>query len=239
MTTYPVPSGKTARRLEWPFLPPQPARLHRAQVRVARGGGRVAGRRLHAGLRVRADLRGRVAALREGRLGQGAAGLRRVLPRGGPQARGAAREHSRAPRLLWLLDDDWVVLGLEYVDGRNPERPWRTGGPRRLPRGAARRWRPTSRPRPTGWRWTSFADELGALAGYWDHVRGHASRDLPAPRRGGGAGGRVRRGHGRRHRRAHRPARRQLPDRRPTAGSGRATGTGRSSAPPGWTPCSC
>ncbi len=31
-----------------------------------------------------------------------------------------------APRLLWSHDDDdWVVLGFEYVDARLPERPWR------------------------------------------------------------------------------------------------------------------
>lgn len=36
----------------------------------------------------------------------------------------------RAPALLWSLDDDvererWVVLGLQYVEGRPPRRPWR------------------------------------------------------------------------------------------------------------------
>ncbi len=31
-----------------------------------------------------------------------------------------------APRLLWLEDGDWVVLGLEYVEARPPVRPWRT-----------------------------------------------------------------------------------------------------------------
>jgi len=30
-----------------------------------------------------------------------------------------------APRLLWSHDDDWVVLGIEYVDAANPARPWR------------------------------------------------------------------------------------------------------------------
>jgi hypothetical protein len=30
-----------------------------------------------------------------------------------------------APRLLWSLDDDWMVLGLEYVESRQPHRPWR------------------------------------------------------------------------------------------------------------------
>ncbi len=69
----------------------QPACLHRAQVRVAGRRGGDAERRLHARFRVRAHLRGRVAALREGRVGQGAAALRRVLPRGGAQADGAAR----------------------------------------------------------------------------------------------------------------------------------------------------
>jgi hypothetical protein len=29
-----------------------------------------------------------------------------------------------APRLLWVEDDDWVVLGLEYVEARAPRRPW-------------------------------------------------------------------------------------------------------------------
>jgi hypothetical protein len=31
-----------------------------------------------------------------------------------------------APRLKWTLDDDeWVVLGFEFVEGRAPARPWR------------------------------------------------------------------------------------------------------------------
>ena len=31
-----------------------------------------------------------------------------------------------AARLLWVHDDDeWVVLGIEYVEGRAPRRPWR------------------------------------------------------------------------------------------------------------------
>ena len=30
-----------------------------------------------------------------------------------------------APRLLWLDEGDWVVLGPEYVEARAPRRPWR------------------------------------------------------------------------------------------------------------------
>jgi hypothetical protein len=29
-----------------------------------------------------------------------------------------------APRLHWLHDADWVLLGMEYVEGRAPRRPW-------------------------------------------------------------------------------------------------------------------
>lgn len=32
-----------------------------------------------------------------------------------------------APRLLWSYDGDWVVLGIEHVDGRHPVRPWTAG----------------------------------------------------------------------------------------------------------------
>ncbi len=30
-----------------------------------------------------------------------------------------------APPLLWVIDDDWVVLGISYVEARHPVRPWR------------------------------------------------------------------------------------------------------------------
>jgi len=38
---------------------------------------------------------------------------------------GALPETAPAPRLLWVEDGDWVVLGLEYVEARAPQRPWR------------------------------------------------------------------------------------------------------------------
>ena len=41
-----------------------------------------------------------------------------------------------APRLLWLLDDDWVVLGIEHVEGRTASPSVATGRARRLPRRA-------------------------------------------------------------------------------------------------------
>lgn len=30
-----------------------------------------------------------------------------------------------APGLRWVLDDEWVVLGIDHLEGRHPHRPWR------------------------------------------------------------------------------------------------------------------
>ncbi|WP_457819810.1 hypothetical protein, partial [Staphylococcus aureus] len=29
-----------------------------------------------------------------------------------------------APRLLWTIEHDWVVLGIDHVASRAPHRPW-------------------------------------------------------------------------------------------------------------------
>jgi hypothetical protein len=123
---YPVPHDRTARRLEWAFLPPHlRAWIERrcgspvvsaisqtsgftpgfASVLVCEDGSRhfvkaasVKAQRLFADS-YREEAR-KLAA----------------LPRSVP-----------APRLLWQLDDDWVVLGIEYVAARAPHRPWQGG----------------------------------------------------------------------------------------------------------------
>ena len=97
----------------------------RAAPRLPRRHRRVAHLRLHAGVRVGPHRRGRTPGLREGRVDQGAADVRRGLPRGGAQARGAPRRRTRRPA-RWTLDvDDWFVLCLEHVESRQPRRPWR------------------------------------------------------------------------------------------------------------------
>ncbi|GAA1478914.1 hypothetical protein GCM10009623_33600 [Nocardioides aestuarii] len=30
-----------------------------------------------------------------------------------------------APALQWVMDDEWVVLGIDHLEGRHPARPWR------------------------------------------------------------------------------------------------------------------
>jgi hypothetical protein len=83
-----------------------------------------------------------------------------------------------APRLLWTHDgDDWVVLGLEYVEARAPRRPWcpadLTACLDMLEATAA-----ALTPPPEGLDLDDFATEFESFPGSWDHIR--ATRpDLP------------------------------------------------------------
>ncbi|WP_245994372.1 hypothetical protein [Nocardioides immobilis] len=128
MTVVPLPTriphGRTARRLEWSFLPPhirsEVERRVGAPVTdaVSRTSGFTPG---FASVLTCADgsrhfvkaastiaQRAFADAYRE------EARKLQMLPDGVP-----------APRLRWMHDaDDWVVLGFEYVDGRAPLRPW-------------------------------------------------------------------------------------------------------------------
>lgn len=119
----PIPHGRTARRLEWPHLPPQ----------------------------VRADIEQRCGSPVVEAVSQGAGftpgfasvltcadGSRHFVKAASNVAQRAFassyREEARklrelpetvpAPRLLWMIDDDWLVLGLEHVDAQAPKRPW-------------------------------------------------------------------------------------------------------------------
>ncbi len=120
-----IPHGRTARRLEWPFLPPHIRALVESRCgspvvdAVSQGAGFTPG---FASVLTCLD------------------GSRHFVKAASTKAQRAFaasyREEARklaalpadvpAPRLRWLHDaDDWVVLGLEYVDSRPPHRPWR------------------------------------------------------------------------------------------------------------------
>jgi hypothetical protein len=75
-----------------------------------------------------------------------------------------------APRLLWSYDDDWVALGIEYVEGGNPRRPWR---PEVLDSclDALEVVAQELTPPPAELRLDTFADDFADLPSYWDHVR--------------------------------------------------------------------
>lgn len=176
MTVQPAPTGRTARRLEWQFLPPG----LRATIEQRLGSPVVSAASQRAGYTpgfasvltcedgskhfvkaasVRAQ-RMFAAAYREE--------IRKLaaLPDGVP-----------APRLLWSLEDEWVALSTEYVDGRLPRRPWSTADLDRCLDAlevVANRLTPV----PVGLEVATFVDDNVELPGFWDHLR--ATRpDLP------------------------------------------------------------
>ena len=120
---YPVPHGSTARRLEWGFLPPN----LRAYVERKCGSPVV-----DAASQTTGFTPGFASVL------TCEDGSRHFVKAASVKAQrpfaDSYREEARklaalpadvpAPRLLWHLDDDWVVLGIEHVEGAPPNRPW-------------------------------------------------------------------------------------------------------------------
>jgi hypothetical protein len=169
MTTYPVPSGRTARRLEWPFLPPN----LRAYIERKCGSPVVEAESQGAGF---TSGFASVLTCEDGSRHFVKAASVKAQRLFADSYREEARKLAALPasipaaRLLWLLDDDWVALGLEYVEGHNPERPWRDDDLAAcldtLETLAAE-----LTPPPDGLELDTFADEMGALVGCWDHVR--------------------------------------------------------------------
>lgn len=169
------PSGRTARRLEWPHLPPAVRALVEERcgspVVSARsqGGGFTPG---FASVLVCEDgTRHFVKAASSTAQRMFAASYRE-------EARKlcALPDSAPAPRLFWCEDGDWVVLGLEYVECAPPARPWR---PEALERVLDTLEVVADRltPAPEALQLDTFADELAGWPAYWEHVR--ATRDLP------------------------------------------------------------
>jgi len=120
-----IPHGATARRLDWALLPPMTRRMVEGHLGSPVVSAESAGAGYTPGM----------AAVLTGRDGQ-----RMFVKAASTKAQrafaDAYREEIRklrampaglpVPRLLWSHEDDlWVVLGLEYVEGANPVRPWR------------------------------------------------------------------------------------------------------------------
>jgi aminoglycoside phosphotransferase (APT) family kinase protein len=172
-----IPHGRTARRLEWPHLPPHVRALVEARcgspVTEARsqGAGFTPG---FASVLVCADGSRhfvKAASLKAQRTFAEAyreeARKLDALPAGAP-----------APRLQWLHDaDDWVVLGIEYVESRQPRRPWREAE-----LGACvemvERMSAALTPPPDRLHAEEIAVEFAGWPAYWDAVR-RTTPDLP------------------------------------------------------------
>jgi hypothetical protein len=170
-----IPHGRTARRLAWAHLPP-PVRASIEErcgspvvEAVSQGGGFTPG---FASVLVCADgSRHFVKAASAVAQKMFAASYReearklRSLPEGTP-----------APRLLWAMDGDWVVLGLEYVEASAPRRPWQRAELDRC-LDALEPVADVLTPAPEDLRLAAIADDMADWPAYWDHLR--ATRDLP------------------------------------------------------------
>ncbi len=170
MTAIPttIPHGRTAQRLTWPHLPPTIRALIEERCgspvvdAASQGGGFTPG---FASVLTCAD------------------GGKHFVKAASAKAQklfaDSYREEARklqvlpaevpAPQLSWLHDGDWVVLGIEYVEGRAPRRPWRQAeldAALDALEVVARELTPA----PEDLHLTSFADELAGWPEYWEHV---------------------------------------------------------------------
>lgn len=169
-----VPFGRTARRLEWAHLPPHV----RALVERRCGSSVVTASSQTAGFTP-----GFASVL------ECADGSRHFVKAASTKAQRAFalsyREEARklaalpdgapAPRLQWLHDaDEWVVLGIEYVEARSPRRPWSTADLM----AAAGALETVARLPHDGLDLQPIAADLADWPAAWDHVR-ETRPDLP------------------------------------------------------------
>ncbi len=163
-----VPHGATARRLDWLLLPP----VLRSRIERQLGSRVVDAESAGSGFTP-----GFASVL------TGADGRRQFVKAASTKAQrpfaDAYREEIRklqalpsglpVPRLLWTYEDDlWVVLGLEYVEGRAPERPWQVGDLHRC-LDTLEELAEALTPAPLSLR--SFADDFAECLDGWKHLR--------------------------------------------------------------------
>lgn len=161
---------RTAHRLEWPFLPPHVRTLveERCGSAVEHAESATAGFTPgFASVLTCADGSKHFVKAASVKAQRAIAASYREEAR----KLGALPPSVRAPRLLWSHDDDdWVVLGIEYVEGSNPSRPWRqTDLDACLD--AIEMATAALTPPPAGLALGSFADEFAALPSYWQELR--------------------------------------------------------------------
>lgn len=170
-----VPFGKTARRLEWTHLPPHVRALveRRCGSPVVGADSRTAGFTPGFASVLSCEDGSRHFVKAASAKAQRAFAL---AYREEARKLGALPETAPAPRLQWLHDqDDWVVLGIEYVEARAPHRPWRGA---ELEAAAAVLEEVAAQPVPADLGLESFLDDLADWHGCWEHVRA-ARPDLP------------------------------------------------------------
>ncbi len=170
VTPSPIPHGRTARRLQWSHLPP----VVRSLVAERCGSAVVDAQSQDSGF---TPGFASVLTCEDGTQHFVKAASVKAQKLFAHSYREEARKLAElpadvpAPPLLWVHDDDeWVVLGFEYVDGRAPRRPWRRDD---LDAALAMLARSAEvlTPPPAELALDRFSEEFGAFPGFWDRVR--------------------------------------------------------------------
>jgi hypothetical protein len=169
-----IPHGRTARRLEWAHLPPHVRELVEKHcgapvvTAVSQGAGFTPGfasvLTCSDGSRHFVKAASTAAQRMFARSYREEARKLAALPEGAP-----------APRLLWVEDADWVVLGLEYVDATAPRRPWRVAELDRC-LDALEVVANVLTPVPAGLHLDPIQDELAGWPAFWDELRDREDR---------------------------------------------------------------
>jgi hypothetical protein len=165
-----IPHGRTARRLEWPHLPPHVRALVEqrcgspVEAAESQGAGFTPG---FASVLTCADGSKHFVKAASQKAQRMFADAYREEAR----KLGALPDDAPAPRLLWTHDgDDWTVLGIEYVESRQPRRPWR---PDDLDRCVAmtERMAAALTPAPSGLVTEDFPTAFEAFPSCWGGLR--------------------------------------------------------------------
>jgi Phosphotransferase enzyme family len=171
-----IPWSRTARRLEWRFLPPHirsaiESRFGSPVVdSITQTAGFTPG---FASVLVGVDGRQIFVKAASCVAQQAFADSYRIEA----QRLGGLPAGVRAPRLLWTIDEDWVVLGIEYVDAALPARPW-TDHQLNQCLDAVEAMSTSLTPAPTGFDMPTAEDELADFPSCWAHVAA-GDPDLP------------------------------------------------------------
>ena len=165
-----IPHGRTARRLEWPHLPPQ----LRALVERRCGSPVVSAASQGAGF---TPGFASVLTCEDGSRHFVKAASQRAQRMFAEAYREEARKLAAlpaaapAPRLLWTHDDgEWMVLATEFVDARPPARPWRDDDLAAC-LAMVERLAEALTPAPAELALPRTEDEFAGWPDYWDAVR--------------------------------------------------------------------
>lgn len=163
-----VPVGRTARRLPWPHLPP----ALRGRIEERCGSPVVSARSQDAGY---TPGFASVLECADGSLHFVKAASATAQPAFAASYREEARILAALPDgvpaagLRWLVDDDWVVLGIEHVTGRSPRRPW-SADDLDASLAALHRVVEVLTPAPGTLALTGASDEFGSWPGLWEQA---------------------------------------------------------------------